>query len=490
MLSNVKTTYFESSLSSYEIYRAVEKGDDYILLDSSKKDSKYSRFSIMGANPFLSVKYENGIVFEKDYRLGEKEWREVEVDSIFNHLNRLLKKHKVKNGTDLPFVGGGLGYFGYELSKELENIPESAESIVDVPDCYFVFYDNAVLHDIRSNMVHITALGILQDENESMLELENRIWEYSPGRSLPVWNETEKPVFSSPFSRSEYMEAVESMRKYIEDGHIYIANMTHTFTSFYDRSPEDTYERLRHINSAPFSAYMPLDGFHILSSSPERFLEIRNKKVQTRPIKGTIPRGRNPEEDEENRIKLKNSEKDKSELLMIVDLERNDLSRVCVPGTVKVTELFELEEYATVFHLVSTVEGMLKDDCSSVDCIEAAFPGGSITGAPKIRAMEIIEELEKTSRNIYTGSIGYLGFDGNADFNIIIRTVLLKDERAYIGVGGGITWESDPEMEYVETLDKARALFKALDADYVEDRCKSDQSLYKAHGGRCSCGNQ
>ena len=199
----------------------------------------------------------------------------------------------------------------------------------------------------------------------------------------------------------------------------------------------EIYEKLRSINKAPFSAYMNFEDFQVISSSPERFLSVVDGKVHTRPIKGTRPRGENPKEDEENKEALINSDKDKSELLMIVDLERNDLSKVCTPHSVKVTELFKIEEYATVFHLVSTVEGRLKDGASSIKCIKECFPGGSITGAPKIRAMEIIEELEGLKRNFYTGSIGYFDIRGNCDFNIVIRTIIKKDNRAYFGVGGG-----------------------------------------------------
>ena len=200
----------------------------------------------------------------------------------------------------------------------------------------------------------------------------------------------------------------------------------------------------------------------IISSSPERFLSIRNGIVETRPIKGTRPRGYTFDEDEKNKKELLNSEKDKSELLMIVDLERNDLSKVCTPNSVKVTELFKLEEYSTVFHLVSTVIGEIKDEYNCIDCIKACFPGGSITGAPKIRSMEIIEELEGIRRNIYTGAIGYIGFDESVDLNIVIRTILMKENKAYFGVGGGITWESNSAYEYEETLDKAKALMEAL----------------------------
>ena len=210
------------------------------------------------------------------------------------------------------------------------------------------------------------------------------------------------------------------------------------------------------------SFVLNLDDFEIISSSPERFLNTVDKIVTTRPIKGTRPRGKDKVEDEKNKLELLNSEKDKAELLMVVDLERNDLSKVCEKNTVKVTELFTLESYATVFHLVSEVTGKLKENITSIKCMRECFPGGSITGTPKIRSMEVIEEIEGIRRNIYTGSIGYFDFRGNCDFNIIIRTILKKGNKAYFGVGGGITIESEEVAEYEESLDKAKALMRVL----------------------------
>lgn len=454
-------------LNGMDLYNAVDDGLENIFLDSSKEDSPYSNYSIIGVHPFLTVKYKNGKIFIKKHP--HSTFSCIEETHIFDYLNSLILKYKITNPTHLPFIGGGLGYFGYDLSKELENIPTLAKKEVDIPDCYFVFYDNHLILNLNTNFLTITGFGIIKPSCDSVSDLTALVLNYVPqlrqhSNQLMdlLSNQKASLDFKSPFTKNTYMDAVESMRHYIEDGHIYITNMTQTYKSVFTKPAKATYEELRFINPAPFSAYMPLDGFSILSSSPERFLDIRDSKVQTRPIKGTMPRGKNEEEDLKNKTILINSEKDKSELLMIVDLERNDLSKVCVPGSVKVTELFEIETYATVFHLVSTIEGYLKPNHTSVDCIQASFPGGSITGAPKIRAMEIIEELEPTSRNIYTGSIGYLGFDGNADFNIVIRTIVLKDNQAFIGVGGGITWESDPESEYNETLDKANALFRTL----------------------------
>lgn len=276
----------------------------------------------------------------------------------------------------------------------------------------------------------------------------------------PYANNAVEPV--SNFTHADYCKAIEKAREYIRCGDIYQMNMTQRFTTLIDRHPLNIYEYLRSINPAPFAAYLDYGDMKILCSSPERFLQIRHGQVETRPIKGTVPRGKDEHEDELNRRRLYNSIKDRAENVMIVDLLRNDLGKVCRFGSVRVPELFRVETYATVHHLVSTVIGELKPGCDAVDCVMATFPGGSITGAPKVRAMEIIDELEPTCRHVYTGSIGYIGFDGDMDMNIVIRTILIKGQRAYYQVGGGIVWDSVPENEYQETLDKGLALKRAL----------------------------
>ena len=252
------------------------------------------------------------------------------------------------------------------------------------------------------------------------------------------------------------------MRNFIKTGDIYIANMTRQIKIESDRKPYDIFCYLRKHNPSPFGVYFNDGDFQIVSASPERFLEVRNGIVETRPIKGTRKRGSTTEEDILLKKELENSKKDKSELLMIVDLERNDLNRVCKAGSVNVSELFNVEEYATVFHLVSTVRGELKDDKTVIDLLKSTFPGGSILGAPKIRAMEIIDKLEHSQRGLYTGSMGYLTLNGDCDLNIVIRTLVHKNGIYNLGVGGGITYESNPEFEYEETEQKAKALIDAI----------------------------
>ncbi len=342
----------------------------------------------------------------------------------------------------------------------MEGILVSSVEDILLPSFYFVFYDNLIIFDHEHQKTYISACGRLDGHLSSILSIEAKI---ASGDKI-IYSDIPKSeaVFESNFTREEYVNTIKQVKSYIENGDIYIANLTQRFTSKCFRSSYDIYKDLRRINPAAFSVLMKLDGFDIISSSPERFLKIEQGAVETRPIKGTRPRGQTEEEDMLNRLALLNSEKDRAELLMIVDLERNDLSKVCKPHSIKVTQLYKLEEYSTVFHLVSIIKGQLKDKVDAVSCLQACFPGGSITGTPKIRAMEIIDELEGLKRSIYTGCIGYFSFDGNADFNIVIRTIIKQDDQVYFGVGGGITWDSDEDAEYQETLDKAKALMRVI----------------------------
>lgn len=441
-----------TNLDAFDIYSLFKQDKTVSLLDSGMNAENLGRYSFIGLNPFTTFKYENGSCFINGKKIGEAD--------PFEEIKKLLGMYKIKNDTSFPYIAGAMGYFSYDLARIIEKLPVSALDDVKIPDCYFYFYDNAIIFDNLKGDTFITALGILKNPKNSIKELKEKILKGNQVKYKEVEGSSTK--FISNFEKNKYKKTVEKVRNYIREGDIYITNLTQRFKCKVTKKPYEIYRDLRHINPAPFAAFMNVEDFSIISSSPERFLKIENNIVQTRPIKGTRPRGKNKEEDIRNRQELADSGKDHSELLMIVDLERNDLSKVCRPNSVKVKNLFTIEEYSTVFHLVSTITGKLKQNNTSIDCLKACFPGGSITGAPKVRAMEIIEELEPTRRGIYTGSIGYLGFDGNIDLNIVIRTILIKNGMAYFGVGGGITWESDKTSEYDETLDKALALMKVL----------------------------
>lgn len=446
----IKIREVEINFNPLEVYNVFKDETDTILLDSSKEDKTLSKFSFIGLNPFMTFEAKGNTCLIDDVEV---------IGEPFDVLEKLIEKYKISEEvySHIPLISGAIGYISYDVCRILEELPNSSMEDFDISDIKFIFYNNIIIFDLYNNKQYITSLKGIDEEIDLII---NKIKSTVHIEEYKV-KETRKN-FISNFNKSEYKTAITTMKNYIVSGDIYIANMTQRF---YTDSTEDSFEiykKLRSINKAPFSAYMNFNDFQIISSSPERFLEVNNRKVVTRPIKGTRPRGKNKEEDKKNSLELLNSEKDKAELLMVVDLERNDLSKVCKPHSVKVTELFKLETYATVFHLVSTVEGELKDEVSAIKCIKECFPGGSITGTPKIRAMEIIEELEALKRNIYTGSIGYFDFRGNADFNIAIRTIIKKDNKAYFGVGGGITYDSNEEDEYNETLDKAKALMRVL----------------------------
>lgn len=435
-----------------ELYTYFAGTDDSVFLDSSLVN-KLGRYSVIGAVPYLKlVKEGNGF-----YINGEKET----TCSFETYLKTYLAEHKDKNNTELPIISGAIGYFSYEYGRKLMEVDSVKEDLVSIPDAVLVFYDFYIIEDRQEQRTYLIANGITGEAAKLMDEMETRI------NGKPVYmqkeSDTEYPIEVQPnFAKDEYKQAVDRMIRYIIEGDIYIVNMTQQLTVKSDKVPLDVFYDLRENNPSPFGGYFDYGDFQIVCASPERFLKMQKGHVNTRPIKGTRKRGETPEEDMLMRTELENSEKDKSELLMIVDLERNDLNRVCNPGSVKVTELFTVEEYATVFHLVSDIEGDLEESKNIMDLLEAAFPGGSITGAPKYRAMEIIDEMENNKRNLYTGSIGYLTLDGDCDFNIVIRTALHKDGKYYLGVGGGITAESDLEFEYEETLQKAKAVLQAM----------------------------
>ncbi|MGB8453665.1 MAG: aminodeoxychorismate synthase component I [Anaerocolumna sp.] len=440
-----------TKLDSFDIYSAFKEEKNISFLDSTMDPDNLGRYSFIGVKPFLVLKgrkdecYINNVKHNCD---------------VFDKLGEILSKYKIKNSTGIPFIGGCIGYLSYDLGIILEDIKANLDEDILLPHYYFIFYDNLIVFDNKLGKKYISACGILNDPHKSIKDIEKVILKQKIQEA--GYMKTGAASFTSNFTKDSYVKTVGKAREYIRSGDIYIANLSQRFTVKTNKDAYDIYRDLRVINPAPFAAFMRLEDFDIISSSPERFLKVRDGKVETRPIKGTRPRGKDKEEDLHYRNELLNSEKDKAELLMIVDLERNDLSKVCKPHSVKVTELFKLEEYSTVFHLVSTVIGTLKDNTDAIQCLKKCFPGGSITGTPKIRAMEIIDELEKLKRSLYTGSIGYFSFDGNADFNIIIRTIIKKDDNVYFGVGGGITWDSDEEAEYQETLDKAKALIKVI----------------------------
>ncbi len=449
-------TKMETSLSAIEIFDMIENEPMSFILESSLYNEKYARFSIISSSPFEITEFTND-------------------PKCFEKLEIIMNKYSDKKYEEhLPFHAGAVGYISYDAGRYLEKLPETSKRDIDIPDIYFGLYNWAFVIDHKENIVYITTAEIDSEKEKEIIDCRiDQIRDYENikmKKSFKDEKQNESIILKSGFTKNEYIKTIKKIKEYIKSGDIYQANLTQRFTGETKRTASDIYKSLREVSPTIFGGLLNFQKVNVISNSPERFIRIKDRMIETRPIKGTCPRGSDEYEDKKLVEELKNSEKDKAELLMIVDLERNDLGRISKTGSVKVPELFAVEQYANVSHLVATVQGILDNGVSIFDAIKATFPGGSITGAPKIRAMEIIEELEPTRRNVYTGAIGYMGFDNSADFNIAIRTIVKKDEHISFQVGGGITWDSDSEAEYNETLDKAKSIIKALNAVIHEDQ--------------------
>ena len=420
---------------------------------------RIGRFSLLGCDPFLTMTATGRAIALRDARGVRRE-----EGNPFERLRALLERWPLTPHAHVPFAGGAVGYLGYDLGHFVERLPSTTLNDIRMPDLAMAFHDTALVYDHATKRAWIVAADLgLEDRAapETRAEAFLEILRSPPPPSAPEPSREGGEILCN-FTREEYLRAVQRAKDYIADGDIFQVNLSRRFETALRLPPHELYLKLRRINPAPMAAYLDFDECVVASASPERFLKVRNGHVETRPIKGTRPRGGNETEDAALAEELLNSEKDNAELAMIVDLERNDLGRVCSYGTVQVTEPRVLESFPTVHHLTATVEGDLHDGLGALDLLKAAFPGGSITGAPKIRAMEIIDELEPTRRALYTGAIGYLGFDGGMDTSIVIRTLIVKDGRVYFQVGGGIVADSDLAGEFDETSHKARALLDAV----------------------------
>jgi len=442
------------------------KEEPYVfLLESSLSKNSLGRYSFVGFDPFKIIKCKGKEAFA---RLREE------------YLKYSFNKVSAKQQKCFPFSSGIVGYLSYDLGLPMEDIKRVTKKDSTIPESLFGFYDTVITIDHLKRKLIITSTG-LPERNISkrrkrakarIKQVVDKIERICFSKSKKIFFKKEngskgKLLLKSNFTKKKYLTIIEKALNYISQGDIYQVNLSQQFCldvrSFLKKIDSTVlYHQLRKLSPSCFSAYFDCRNFQIVSSSPELFLRVKDSFVQTRPMKGTRPRGRNKNEDKRKEYDLLRSRKDRAELLMITDLERNDLGRVCQPGSISVKEMRTLEKYKTVFQTTSTVQGKLRKDKDCFDLLAASFPGGSITGCPKIRAMQIIEELEPTARSIYTGSLGYVGFDGNMDFNILIRTLLIKDKKIIFNVGGGIVSDSSPEDEYTETLIKAKAMQDCL----------------------------
>ena len=441
---------------STTLFEAVADLPWAVFLDSGRHHPGQSRYDIIAAQPYvrlitrgnLTEVHADGIALSRDdpFHL-LKHYLAIDPASSFD-------------SDELPFCGGAIGYFGYDLARRIERLPMRAAAVERIPDMAVGIYDWAVVVDHLEQRSWLVGQGRDPETDIKWNALVARFTHPAPERPRAPFRVTSNVV--SSLTRESYGRAFRRIHQYISDGDCYQVNLAQRFTAAASGDPWLAYQALRVINPAPFSAYLSTPYAQILSSSPERFLRVERGVVESKPIKGTRPRAGHARLDAELAEALRVSEKDRAENVMIVDLLRNDLSKNCELGSIKVPRLFDVESYATVHHLVSTVTGQLRAGRDAVDLLRGCFPGGSITGAPKLRAMEIIDEIERYRRGVYCGAIGYIGFDGSMDTSIAIRTLTVSHGTVRFWAGGGIVADSEVASEYQESFDKANALLRLL----------------------------
>ena len=440
-----------------------------VLLRTNSFDSPSARYSFVAADPFLVFR-SSGSHCEIN---PQSAIRNPHFGNPWHLLDALMARCELLDEIDSPFpLGGAFGYWGYDLKNFTEpKLPRRAVNDLELPDCDVGFYDSLVVFDHRLGKVSVVSTGLDADGSRSEKQAAERM-EFWKDKLSRKDAKTQRPaslgVFaplravSSNLSRDEFIAKVQRVHQYIRSGDIYQVNLSQRLTAKTACSGWELFQRLAAVSPAPFAAFLDCGDFQIASSSPEQFLRISGAHIVTRPIKGTRPRDADPTRDAQLAYELQTSAKELAELVMITDLLRNDLGKICEYGSVQTPEIAKLERFAQVQHLVSTVEGRLRNEVTHFAALASAFPGGSITGAPKFRAMEIIDELEPVSRGPYCGCLGYLGFNRESQLSIIIRTAICREGRAHFNVGAGIVADSDPAAEYEETLAKAAGFLEAL----------------------------
>lgn len=423
-----------------ETYASLADQPYALFFDSARRQHPLSQWSFIAWAPIETIECKNGVITHNGKTTPQSD--------IFDFIQSRLDHYKVNisNNCNASFYGGAAGYLGYDLGRQLEVLPDDTIDDLNLPDCMIGIYTRVISFDHKNKVAQFIALK--KDDEIIKPPSINKESNAISSNIIACWEE------KTP--QESYKNNIQKVINYIHAGEIYQANLSRRFDLELPKNFNafDHYKSLRLINSAPFNAFMNFGSFQLASCSPERFMTLKNNKVETRPIKGTLPSSEDPQ-------KLKDSKKDNAENLMIVDLLRNDISKVCQSHSVTVPTLCNIETFDGLHHMVSTIEGDLKADENATSLLKSCFPGGSITGAPKIRAMEIIEELEPTRRGPYCGAMGYIGFNGNMDTSIIIRTLIYKNQKAYLQTGSGIVSDSIPEQELQEGLDKAQKIFES-----------------------------
>jgi anthranilate synthase component 1 len=452
-------------------FQKIDTGDHSFLFESVEKGNKFARYSFLGASPQVIFKAHGKNVTLREG--AEERSYTIERDPL-HELEKLMAGYRPVPMESLPlFSGGAVGYLGFEAVTQFEpTVRRAKQDDLGVPDAYFFITDTLLIFDHLERRIKIVANAHVTDPSRAdraydaavakIEELEARLTRAVPGRLLPIFDDVQPLEPSINMTRDQYVAMTEAMQEYIRAGDIFQVVPSQRFEVPFDASPVDLYRALRLINPSPYMFILKLSGMALVGSSPELHVRCEEGKVQIRPIAGTRPRGKTPAEDDALAAELLADPKERAEHVMLVDLARNDVGRVCQFNSVRLTDFMITERYSHVMHIVSNVEGALTPGHSAYDVMRATFPAGTVSGSPKIRAMQIIADMEPTCRGTYAGAVGYFGFSGNLDSCIAIRTVLLKDGKAYLQAGGGLVADSTPLGEYQESINKAKAGMKAL----------------------------
>ncbi len=452
-------------------YMKIGGGEYSFLLESIEGGEKWARYCFLGCDPSVVVSTK-GLTLTL-IENGKREVRQIQSGSPLSAVKEILQRYQPVPSAGLPrFSGGAVGFVSYDMVRFFEELPDATIDDLDVPDSQFVITDTMLVFDNVSQTIKIISNAFIEgDDLDAIYEktlqkisaLEEKLRVPLHRASATDSGSTPALSFDSNIAEDDFKQAVTRIKEYILEGDAIQVVLSQRLRFSITRDPFDIYRALRTINPSPYMYYLNFGELQVVGSSPEVLVRLEDEKVEVRPIAGTRKRGKNEQEDRELEQDLLRDEKELAEHIMLVDLGRNDLGRVSEIGTVEVDERFIIERYSHVMHIVSNVRGVLKKGLDCFDVLEAAFPAGTLSGAPKIRAMEIIDELEPTRRGLYGGAVGYISFNGNMDTAIAIRTLLIKDKTAYLGVGAGIVADSVPENEFEETMNKGRALLKAIE---------------------------
>ncbi|MGE7849168.1 MULTISPECIES: aminodeoxychorismate synthase component I [Bacillus cereus group] len=442
-------------LDFFKQYKFLSQGkSQHILLESGRG----GRYNIVGLNPVAVIRGKG-----ETLHISESGKETIKRGNPLDLMQEYMEQWKTDYNPEYPpFQGGAIGYFSYDCIRYIEKLPSLAEDDIDIPDIFFLLFDDVFVYDQKEQVLWVITHYVdkYEEAKERLNEWKSLWMTEAPEVTVP-FESPEKKSEAVAFTEAGFMKAVECIQEYIGAGDVFQVNLSTRQERTLQTHPLEIYTSLREINPSPYMGYLELGDFQIVSGSPELLIKKQGTEVSTRPIAGTRSRGADEQEDEELARELIENEKERAEHVMLVDLERNDLGRVCKYGTVEVDEFMVIEKYSHVMHIVSNVRGEVEEDKDAFDLVKAVFPGGTITGAPKIRTMEIIEELEPVRRGIYTGSIGWIGYSGDTELNIVIRTLLAKDGKAHVQAGAGIVIDSNPKNEYKESLKKAIALWRA-----------------------------